>query len=277
MFKVIIVIMSLLIVTSAAMADDTPAPNDPYADRGNFRNVGPITNAERNAAWPSRDQAADGYRDAFCRIWDDACTRCERDEGTRLVQCHPMGEAETCERRPIVCTEQLSTQARVCLVFNDGCNYNGNGSGVATAMLCRPIPATARRFRNYSCTGPRRSANATDVYAADEDLAGHWWLVSSAGDTCIVTFNSVTGMGAAEPCSPALKSHLSPHLGSFSTWPKQACEYTAKGERLEIQCPAPAGSKAKPFRLTFSVRNLENPVGIGRFEGWRLLRISTLW
>lgn len=284
MTKFIMFVWSLCVITGVAMAGGAPQPNDPYQDRGNFRETGPITPAERNAPWPSRSQPAEEYRDAFCKTWDDACTRCDRDRDSRVVDCRPMGKASTCERKRIVCTGRLLTQARVCLRFSDGCNSTSNGNGSSTAVLCWDMPP---RLGDSTCELPRGSAQrkseprgsepSRDDHIAGEDLAGNWWLVTPKGDTCVVTLNSIVGMSASEPCSPALKSRLSPYLGSFSTWPDKGCRYEVKGGRLDIRCMAPDDSDKLLIRLTFSVRNLESPVGIGRFEGWRLLRISTLW
>ncbi len=273
MIRAIMFTIIFCVIGDAAIAGGSPQPNDPYQDRASFREVGPITNAERNAPWPSRHQAAEGYRDVFCKTWDDACTRCVRDPGSRVVDCRPIGDGTACERKSIICTERLSTQARVCLNFSDGCNGNMNGSGAATAVFCDALP---QRSWNSTCLLPRASSRPTDRWAK-EDLAGHWWLVSPKGDTCVVTFNSIAGMGASEPCSPPLKSRFSAYLNDFSTWPQQACGYEINGEQLDIRCPTLPKAKAKPFAMTFSVRNIENPVGMGRFSGWRLLRISTLW
>lgn len=275
MTKFIVFILSLCVVTGVAMAGGAPQPNDPYQDRGNFRETGPITPAERNAPWPSRHQPAEEYRDAFCKTWDDGCTRCDRDRDSRVVACRPMDKASTCERKPIVCNEMLSTQARVCLRFNDGCNSSDNGNGASSAVLCDAEAGS--RFWDSSCSEPRGPAVSKNYRDPENDLAGNWWLVTAKGDTCLFTLNSIVGMSASEPCSAALKSRLSPYFGDFTTWPKKGCRYEVKGDRLDIRCLAPDDSDTQLIRLTFSVRNLESPVGIGRFEGWRLLRISTLW
>lgn len=284
LIKVIMLVMSLCVVAGVAMADGAPQPNDPYQDRGNFRETGPITPAERNAPWPSRRQPAEEYRDAFCKSWDDACTRCDRDEKARFVTCRPMGKTSTCERKPIVCSEMLSTSARVCLRFNDGCNSTSNGNGTSTAVLCWDMPPRAGDMTCELPRGPaqrksepRGSESSKEDNIAEEDLAGHWWLITPKGDTCVVTMHSGAGMSASEPCSPALKSRLAPYFDEYSPWPKKGCWYQVKGDKLDVRCLDSDDSYKWRTLLTFSVRNLESPIGIGRFEGWRLLRISTLW
>lgn len=274
MSRVVVFAIGACIATGAAMAGGSSQPADPYANRGDFREAGPITDAERNAPWPSRDRAAPEYRDAFCKTWDDACTRCRRDALSRSVQCRPVNDGAACERKTIVCTEKISTQARVCLSFSDGCNTTSNGNGASTAVLCRSM---APRGWDSTCVVPRGSARPKSDDGTAADLAGHWWLVGPAGDACIVTFNTIAGMGVSDPCSPSLKSRFSAYLSAFETWPRPACRYEARGDRLTVRCPTLPGSRAKPFDMAFSIRNIENPVGIGRSAGWRLLRISTLW
>lgn len=258
-------------------------PDDPYLDRDRFRTNGPLTPAERSAPWPSRDQPASEYRDAFCMIWNDGCTRCNRDpRGTRLTFCNVMSD-QTCERKPIICERPLPTAARVCLMFDDGCNKSSYGNGAATAVLCRrPKNGVERPWRGVSCDIPRRADAHRGTDFTPDDLAGHWWLVSPRGKTCLVTLNSILGIWPNAPCAPEIASLLESDPQPYESWieRKLPCTYRTHDLRLSIVCergtPGATPTKARHI-LTFSIRDMDHPVGTGADANWKLLRVSTLY
>ncbi len=275
------ILVALIVLSFAPASRADPAPIDPYGNWDDFRSEGPITPAERNAPRPSPDQPAASYRDAFCRVWNDDCTRCERDpRGSRIAQCAATTDG-TCERKPVVCENHLTTAARVCLIYDDGCNLSLFGNGAATAVLCRRSQHGDRPRRGESCVVPRRPAYDEAHPHAKDDLAGHWWLVTPEGDTCFVTLNSIAGMWASTPCSPRLLSRLALRTAPHEAWNSDAtCKYRAEKNRLTVTCRNELPnrrSKGADFVLTFSVDDIDRPIGIGKTKNWRLLRVSTLF
>ncbi len=278
-FAVALLVFSILMSVHGAIAQVQPAQPDPYEDQNAFRSAGPITDAERNAPWPSRDQSAETYRDAFCKVWDDGCTKCERDEESRVVNCKSINTTDQCNRKEIVCSDLLLTQARVCLMLSDNCNETSNASGASSAVLCHPIenkPFT--HYTDYTCTAPRHrlpeAFNADLSGHAKAALAGHWQLTDTSGNACIVSFNDIAGSWISTPCSDALTKRFSQYLNGFDRWPHpdRACRYSVTAETLKVFCEKP-----HPQTLVFSIKNPEFPIGIGSIKGWRLTRISTLY
>lgn len=272
-------IVGILMSVHSAIAQVQPAQPDPYENRDAFRSAGPITDAERNAPWPSRKQSAATYRDAFCKVWDDGCTRCERDETNRLVSCKTVDAENQCNKKDVVCDGILTTQARVCIIFSDNCNETSNASGASSAVLCHPIKNKPfNHHTDYTCTAPRHPLPA--AFTADLSgqaraaLAGHWQLTDSSGNACIVSFNDLAGFWISMPCSAAFTKRFSQYLNGLENWPDHdhACSYDVTASMLKIVCKKP-----RPQTLVFSIKNLEFPIGIGSIKGWRLTRISTLY
>ena len=187
----------------------------------------------------------------------------------------------TCERKPIVCTHTLPTIARVCLIGHDGCNPSSLGDGASAAVLCRPPQGSPPQRTGHTCTVPRQTSYGPHGHER-ADLAGFWWLITPDGETCAVVLNSILGMTVATPCSPRLKARLKVDHGRYESWQEPetpSCSYEVTRDRLSIICPRDdtPWTKKNLFRLLFSVRDLDNPVGVGSTRGWRLLRISTLF
>jgi hypothetical protein len=236
-------VLALFLPAGAAPAADTEWPLS-----------GPITGEERHTAETPRDMPAADWSSAYCAKWTDGCTTCERKTANDEPVCETAASAR-CTREPIKCRASLSTIARVCVRFNDGCN-DCITTGACSAVAClRETPEGAEWLpSNFTCTTPRRPSYE-DPWLTTLDLVGVWRLIDPDGRSCQVV----------------LSGSLQLHWSCLSVDPRVM---RVRVSRVDAQHRLQLLDANETPVFTFATSALDALDGEGDARGFRMVRIE---
>lgn len=226
------------------------------AAQAQFASSGPILPSERQTTESPRTVEARAYRDAYCAIWTDGCTTCERKSANEQPACRDaVGRAPSCQLQRIACRAVLPTIGRVCLVYSDGCNTCAGGA--CTAKSCNPVPFSGQRQKpftpDFTCRHLRRTQYESPALRK-ADLVGHWRLTDDRGKSCdLFIRHDVIASPACHAIHPALAD---------------VKDTTIDGTTLRF-----VDRKKQPL-LPFDISDLDSPRGLGEAGSLRLTRLK---
>lgn len=222
-----------------------------------FATSGPIQPAERQTTEPPRTVAARDYRDAYCALWTDGCTTCERKSVNDRPACRDAAHrSKTCQPQRIACRAVLPTIGRVCLLYSDGCN-TCTSAGACTVKGCSTVPISGQRAKpftpDYICRHPRR-AHYGDPILLRLELQGQWRLTDEGGRSCDLS----------------IRHNVSVSPGCHALRPALAHARDAKidGSTLRL-----VDRKNQPL-LSFDTSDLDSLKGVDGSEAYRLIRLQ---
>jgi len=224
--------------------------------RAQFASSGQILPAERQTTEAPRTVAAREYRDAYCAVWTDGCTTCERKSANDQPACREAaGQTPSCQKHRVACRAILPTIGRVCLQYSDGCNTCTGGT--CTLLSCSGVSLSSKPRKvftpDFTCRQPRR-AQYDDPRLLRADLQGHWQLSDERSRSCDLFIRH--NVSASPSCSA-----IHPALAEVRT-------VQVDGTMLRL-----VDRTNRPL-LAFDISNLDSPKGVEDAVPYRLIRMK---